>query len=53
VHSSVDLTKDNILRADDGDHVGKHVTAHHFVERRQVRKTRRAEFQPVRLVGAV
>jgi hypothetical protein len=28
--SSVNLTKHDVLRADDSDHVGKHVTLHHF-----------------------
>ena len=33
--------------------VGDHVAARHLVERGQVRKARRADLQPIRLVGAV
>jgi hypothetical protein len=38
VHSSVDFPEHDVLRADDRDHVGDHVTARHFVERGEVRK---------------
>src|SRR5690606_6374720 len=41
------------LRADDGDGVGDHVAARHFIERLQVGKARRPNFQAIRLVGAV
>src|SRR6476659_3219163 len=38
--SSFDLPKNDGLRADDGDDIGDHVPARHFVERGQVRETR-------------
>src|SRR4051812_37280050 len=51
--STVDFAEYDVLRPDDGDHVGDHVPARHFVQRREVRKTGSANLDPVRLVGAI
>src|SRR5438105_151604 len=51
--SPVDLSKDNILSADDRDGVGDHVAARHLVERGEVREAGSADLEPVGLVGAV
>src|SRR5689334_15293020 len=51
--SSVYFSEHDVLRADDGDGVRDHVAARHLVERRQMSKTRSAQFHAVRLVGAV
>src|SRR3954447_15209780 len=51
--SSVDLSKDDVHRADHRDRVGDHVATRHLVEGREVREARRADLQAVRLVGAV
>ena len=52
-YSTVDLPEHDVLRADHRHDVGEHVAAHHLIERRQMRKARRAAFQPIGLVGAV
>ncbi len=41
------------MRADDGDGVGDHVAARHFVQRREVGKAGRPDLQAIRFVGAV
>uniref|UniRef100_A0A0N4ZLE3 NAD-specific glutamate dehydrogenase n=1 Tax=Parastrongyloides trichosuri TaxID=131310 RepID=A0A0N4ZLE3_PARTI len=51
--SAVDLAEHDVLRADDGDGVGNHVTARHFVQRLQVGEARRAKVHAERLVGAI
>src|SRR5258706_3176287 len=51
--SSVDIPEDDVLRADDRDHVRDHVSARHLVQRGQVCEVGRAQLQPVRFVGAV
>src|SRR5438094_5471205 len=51
--SSVDFPEDDVLGADDRDHVGDHVAARHLIERREVRESRGTELQPIRLVRAV
>ena len=51
--SSVYFAEDDVLRPDDRDNVRDHVPARHFVERCQMRKSRRADFQAIRHVGAV
>src|SRR6185437_10003606 len=51
--STIDFPEDNVLRADDRDHIGQHVAGAHLLERRQVRETRRAALPPVRLVGTI
>src|SRR5260370_6188455 len=51
--SSVYLPEDDVLRADDRDDVGDHVSARHLVERRKVGEARCAQLEAVGLVGAV
>src|ERR1700675_2730256 len=51
--SSIDLAENDVLGADDGDHVCDHMALRHLVDGGQMRETRRADLQPVRLVGTV
>src|SRR6267378_5021260 len=53
VFSPVDLSKDDVLGADDRHRVGDHVAARHLVERGEVGEAGRTDLQPVRLVRAV
>src|ERR1044072_5671715 len=50
---AVDLSENNVLRADDGDRVGDHVAARHLVERREVREAGGADLEAIGLVRAV
>src|SRR5687768_15013738 len=49
----VDASEHDVLRADDRDHVGDHVSARHLVQRGKVHEVGRAQLDPVRLVGAI
>src|SRR5438128_3025536 len=51
--SSVDLSENNILSPNNCHGVGDHVAARHLVERREMRKARRADLEAVGLVRAV
>ena len=51
--SSVDLPEDDVLRTDDGDDIGNHVTTGHLIERLEVGKAGGTDLEPVRHVGAV
>src|SRR5262245_42889334 len=50
---TIDLSEDDVLRADDRDDVRNHVAARHLVQGREMHEARSADFHPVRLVGAV
>ena len=50
---SVHFPEYDVLRADDGHHVGEHVAARHFVHALQVGEAGGADFQAVGFVGAV
>ena len=51
--SSVDFAEDNVQSADDGDCVGQHVTARHFVHSRQMSESRCLDLTSVGSGGAV
>ena len=51
--SSIDLTKHHVHRPNHRHDVCEHVSLHHFIDCRQVRKSRRTDFQAVGFVGAV
>src|SRR5436190_7753580 len=51
--SSIDRPKHDVLRCDDRNHVGDHMTARHLVECRQMRKIGGPELEAIRLVGAI
>src|SRR5579862_464749 len=51
--SAIDLTKHDVHRADDGDHVGDHVPLGHLVHGGEVREARGADLHAPRLVRPV
>src|SRR5713101_4063506 len=50
---AVNLTKHDILRADDGYRVGNHMAFCHLIQPLQMREARRTDFQSVRFVGTI
>src|SRR5690606_29389985 len=50
---AVNLSENDVDRAEDGSHIGQHVLAAQEIHRLQMREARRAQLAAVRLVGAV